>query len=169
MIAVLNRACDWVDTLSKYILIVLTIGIALVIAVNVGGRYIFGNPIHWAEEVTRFAFAWMTFLGAASAYKRRQLVAMSILANKFPAKMKWGVGLGVELVMTAFMVIGLVWGMILLKTASVQTSAALGIRMTYAYLCIPLSCGFMLLYNLTQVLTMLKTRQPLIGWGEDWS
>lgn len=169
MIEALNRTCDRIDAFCRYLLIGLTVEITLVIAANVFARYLFDAPAHWAEEVTRFSFAWMTFLGAACAYKRRQLVAMSIVARRLPAAMKWGVSLAVELVMAAFLIVGLVWGTILLKAANSQTSAALGVPMTYVYVCLPLSCLFMLLFNLSQVLTMLKTHRLLPGWGEDWS
>jgi len=33
-------------------------------------RYVFGNPLSWGEELARYIFVWITFLGAAVAYAR---------------------------------------------------------------------------------------------------
>lgn len=33
-------------------------------------RYVFNNPQSWVEEVGRYLFVWITFLGAAAAFSR---------------------------------------------------------------------------------------------------
>ena len=169
MLRALNKLSDIFFNFSKYLLIVLAVEITLIVGVNIFGRYLLDSSIYWAEEVTRYSFVWMTFFGAACAYKQRSLVSMSVLTHKLQPSMRWKVGVAIELFMGAFLVIGLVYGTILTAAVYRQTSASLAIRMTYVYLCIPVSCLFMLTYNLTQLLTVFKTRSPLPIWGEDWS
>lgn len=49
-------------------------GVAISFA-NVIGRYVFGHPLFWAEEVLVFMLIWGVFIGtAAAAFDRRHLV-----------------------------------------------------------------------------------------------
>ncbi len=57
----------------RLLLIVASILLAVTVALSFGQvilRYIFNNPQSWAEEVGRYLFVWITFLGAAVAFSR---------------------------------------------------------------------------------------------------
>ena len=166
---VLTRLSEIAFGFCKYLLIGLSIEITLIVGANIFGRYVLQSSIYWAEEVTRYSFVWMTFFGAACAYKQRGLVSMSVLSHAMGPALRWRVGLAIDLVMTAFILIALVYGTRLTAAVYRQTSASLIIPMTYVYLCMPVSFLFMLLFNVTQVVTALKTRRPLPVWGEEWS
>jgi TRAP-type C4-dicarboxylate transport system permease small subunit len=49
-------------------------------------RYVFNNPQAWAEEVGRYLFVWITFLGAAAAFSRDAHIRVDVLVNRFGAK-----------------------------------------------------------------------------------
>ncbi|MBM6581199.1 TRAP transporter small permease [Microvirga sp. BT689] len=49
------------------ILVAATVGLSFVQVVL---RYIFNNPQAWSEEVGRYLFVWITFLGSAVAFAR---------------------------------------------------------------------------------------------------
>ncbi|MGO4762514.1 TRAP transporter small permease [Cupriavidus sp. 2KB_3] len=73
---------------------VLEAGIALLLAVmvvlvfgNVVLRYGFNSGITVSEEVSRWMFIWLTFLGAVIALKERGHLGVDMLVGKLPA---WG-------------------------------------------------------------------------------
>ena len=166
---VLERTSDLIFLICKYILIFLIVEIAAIIGANIFGRYFLNMSIYWAEEVTRYSFVWATFLGAACAYKQRGLVSMSVMVHKMPPQLRRKVGLVLDAAMGVFLFIAFVYGIKLTLAVVNQRSASLEISMSIVYICIPLGCLCMLIFNLTQVVSVLKNKQTLPIWGEDWT
>jgi TRAP-type C4-dicarboxylate transport system permease small subunit len=148
-------------------MILLTVEISLVISANIIGRYVFDASIYWAEEVVRYSFVWATFVGATCAYKQRALISMSVLTHRFSPQMQWKIGLVLDGLIGLFLLISFAFGSKLTVAVLHQRSASLEISMAIVYVCIPLSCLFMLLFNLEQIATVLKHRRPLAIWGEE--
>ena len=169
METVLERTSDFIFLIFKYLLILLIVEIATIIGANIFGRYFLDISIYWAEEVTRYSFVWATFLGAACAYRQRGLVSMSVMVHKMSPQWRLKVGLMLDAAMGVFLLIGFVYGVRLTLAVINQQSASLEISMSIVYICIPLSCLCMLIFNLTQVISVLKSKQPLPIWGEDWT
>jgi TRAP-type C4-dicarboxylate transport system permease small subunit len=166
---VLKRTSDLIFLICKYILIFLIVEIAVIIGANIFGRYFLNMSIYWAEEVTRYSFVWATFLGAACAYKQRGLVSMSVVVHKMPPQLRRKVGLVLDTAMGVFLLIAFVYGIKLTLAVVNQRSASLEISMSIVYICIPLACLCMLIFNLTQIVSVLKNKQILPIWGEDWT
>lgn len=51
-------------------------------------RYLFGNPVVWAYEVTIICYLWVAVLGANYAYNTNEHVSFSIIYDLFPTKVK---------------------------------------------------------------------------------
>ena len=83
MESTLTPLSNVVYRVCKYMVILLTVEITLVISANIFGRYILDASIYWAEEVVRYSFVWATFIGATCAYKQRALISMSVLTHWF--------------------------------------------------------------------------------------
>ena len=54
---------------------------AAIITAQVLSRYIAGNPLTWSEELGRYIFVWMSFLGMAVAIRHGSHVALDILVT----------------------------------------------------------------------------------------
>lgn len=73
--------------LQKFSEIVLVLGLGgMVVMVfgNVVLRYGFSSGITFSEEVSRFIFVWITFLGAILAFAQRGHIAMESLTRRLP-------------------------------------------------------------------------------------
>ena len=68
-------------TLEFLVVIILAIMSCLVF-LNVVLRYGFNSSINITEEVSRYLFVWLTFLGAILAFNDNQHVSVSILTDK---------------------------------------------------------------------------------------
>ena len=167
MESALTRVSNAVYSICKVMVILLTVEITLVISANIFGRYILDASLYWAEEVVRYSFVWATFIGATCAYKNRALISMSVLTHWLSPGMRWKIGLILDAVVGLFLLISLVFGVKLTLAVLHQRSASLEISMAIVYICIPLSCLFMLLFNLEQFFTVLRQRRPLAIWGEE--
>lgn len=49
-------------------------------------RYILPQPAAWSNELATIGFAWVVFIGAAAAAKRRLHIGVDILTSKLPTK-----------------------------------------------------------------------------------
>lgn len=61
------------------------VGVALNGA-NVIGRYFFGAPIFWAEEVMVYLMIWGVFIGLVAVTYEGQHISMDLLVDRLPAR-----------------------------------------------------------------------------------
>ena len=60
----------------------------LFIFTNVVLRYAFNSGLTWAEELSRFLFVWLVFLGAIGALKDNSHLGFTSLVQKLPINLK---------------------------------------------------------------------------------
>ena len=70
--------------LSEYLLVLGLAGMVVMVFGNVVLRYGFSSGITFSEEVSRFLFVWITFLGAVLAFAQRAHIAMETMTNRLP-------------------------------------------------------------------------------------
>ncbi len=125
---------------------------------NVIGRYVFQHSIGFSEELCRFLFVWVVFLGAAIIIKDNGHVAVEFLALKLKGTLP---GKIVKLIINfaGLLFIGMVFsgGMTLARTMNIYSSASLGIPMGYVYWGIPIGSGIMFIHQLINFVKILRT------------
>jgi TRAP-type C4-dicarboxylate transport system permease small subunit len=114
-------------------------------------RYVLKNPSSWTEELATFLMIWVGLLGASVALNRGAHLGIDYLVMKLSPRKALYVALFVFAVIAAFsllvMVIG--GGQLVLRTLiTKQVSPALGLKMGYVYLAIPISGLFLVGYSL---------------------
>lgn len=72
-----------IDILTKF-LIILSMSITGVVFLNVLSRYIFKISLPWSEELARFMFIWLTFVGAVIANANFEHMRLDFIVEKFP-------------------------------------------------------------------------------------
>lgn len=78
--------------LEIFVITILAIMSCLVF-LNVILRYGFNSSINITEEVSRYLFVWLTFLGAILAFNENQHVSVSILAHRLSPLKKQVLGI----------------------------------------------------------------------------
>ncbi|MGU3492406.1 TRAP transporter small permease [Xanthobacteraceae bacterium A53D] len=112
---------------------------------QVVSRYALSNSLSWSEELGRYIFVWITFLGMAAAFQSKAHIALDFLIHLLPAKPSRGLVIFNTLLVALVGVALVVGGVSLIKFGMKQRSAALGLPMYYVYSVIPFS-GVMLTY-----------------------
>ncbi|MBT3068103.1 TRAP transporter small permease [Rhodoferax sp. U11-2br] len=98
----LTRTLEVLMVLCLVVMLVMVFG-------NVVLRLFFNTGIDLSEEIPRFAFVWMTFLGAIVGMRRRAHLGVDILVQALPVlgrKVCWGVSQVVMLVCCVYIVYG---------------------------------------------------------------
>ncbi|MDU4961340.1 MAG: TRAP transporter small permease [Sporomusaceae bacterium] len=62
----------------------------ILVFTNVCLRYFFNSGLVWAEELSRFFFVWLVFLGAIGALKDNNHLGFTSLVQRLPGKLKTG-------------------------------------------------------------------------------
>lgn len=105
----------------------------------IAARYLFEMPAHWAEEITRFAFVWLIYIGAIIAIKRGAHFRITAQFMLLPEKMKKYQLVVADTIWLFYNILLIKYGWDLVSMYS-EVTPALEIPMKYAYSIIPLSC-----------------------------
>jgi len=93
----------------------------------------------WSEELGRFAMIWMIFLGAAYAFRTGQMVALRVLAERLPARLRLAVNALALLVTLGFAGLMIQVGLQITEFGWRETSPVLQAPKAYVYLAMPIS------------------------------
>lgn len=127
------------------ICVVLMMAMMTVIFAQVVARYALGNSLSWSEEVGRYIFVWITFLGMVVAFKAGAHVALDIVLQKLCGKTRKMLR-SVNCVLILVLAVGLFFSSLeLMELGAMQESPALELPMNWVYSVIPVS-GFLMIY-----------------------
>lgn len=124
-------------------------------------RFVLGNPLSWSEELARYAFVWITFLGAAVAYRHGGHIVVDTVVVLLPRRLQAALAWIVDALMVVALVVLLVQGMNIVEVNSNVEATMLEIPMSWVYASVPVSAALMLAYQVERTLLRLKGRLPL--------
>ena len=149
------------ERLEEVFLVILMIAATLLVAAQVVTRFILKVPLPWSEEIARYMFLWLTWVGASYATKERKHVRIDIIYEKLPVKGKkicTAISTVIWIVFLAVMVY-----LSVRLTASVasggQIAVGSGIPMWIPYASIPVGMGLMLFRLLQNTVHDLKHKE----------
>ena len=145
MIGILFRGID--STLNWILTGIMTV-MLVVVSAQVWYRFVLNNPLAWSEEVARYLFVWLSFLGSAVGVRMNVHLGIDLVDKVLSSRNRQIMTVVVNLLMQIFLVVVIVWGIKILKVVQFQKSASLGIPMTYPYLAVPVGAGLMLFNSL---------------------
>jgi C4-dicarboxylate transporter DctQ subunit len=123
---------------------------------NVVARYVFGFSISWAEELSRYSFIWLVFLGAALCSKHGRHICIDALVLLLPSSAQKSCRLFVGFATAALMLVLIYYGGILVASAGYPTST-LGMPTYFVYLAVPISALLILIHSLQDLYRDLMT------------
>jgi TRAP-type transport system small permease protein len=81
---VIDRCLGWLDRLFSFLMVACLALMVLMVFGNVVLRYGFNSGITVSEELSRWLFVWMTFLGAVVAMRRHSHLGSDALVARLP-------------------------------------------------------------------------------------
>lgn len=166
------------NTLNIIMALALAVMVVLVFG-NVVLRYLFNSGITWSEEMSRYLFIWLTFLGAIGAFKNKEHLGVDMLIKRLPTKMKKVVIVISDLLIlfVLFLVLDGSWKMTMINIDSKAPATGLPLAFVYGTgILVSISMGLMTIYNLYQVifnkikdedLVKISDSEELISLHED--
>ncbi|MGQ9648060.1 MAG: TRAP transporter small permease [Thermodesulfobacteriota bacterium] len=140
------------DGVNSFFLFVMVAAIFL----QVVARYGFNHALSWPEELGRFLFAWIVFLGTVSVIRDDEMLNLDLLYQWIPKKVAEVLRLIVSLVVLGFLLVMMKGGYELMVRQASQRSVGLEIPMGVVYLILPLGTFFMSLAMVYRIVRQIK-------------
>lgn len=147
MLRLIDRNAERWALLVFYSLLVITM------AVEVIRREVFAYSSIWGEEVVRYAFIYLAWIGAAAAVKERAHIRIDVIFAFVSPTMKTLLYIFGDLVMLAIAVLALRWSLDVVSVSWKFGSISHGLRVSMVWFLAAVPVGFGLMaYRLVQSL-----------------
>jgi TRAP-type C4-dicarboxylate transport system permease small subunit len=135
----LNRNAERWALLVFYVMLVVTM------AVEVLRREIFAYSSIWGEEIVRYSFIYLAWIGAASAVKERGHIRIDVLMHYLGRRAKALLYIFGDLVMFVVAVIALYWSFETVLVSAKFGSVSHGLRISMVWFLMAVPVGFSLM------------------------
>lgn len=149
---------EWVE---KYLSTFLFLTMLLVLTIQIVSRYFLSFAIPWTEELSRWLYIYIVFIGASEAVSRRDHIAVDIVPNRLGTKTNLMMDV---LIHSSFAIISLVIvyrGYTFMERMDRLGSITMDVQMSLLYAAIPL--GFTMVFIksiLNSVISLSKLLNP---------
>jgi len=84
----MKRFLSAVDKTIEVISATITIGMIVLVTLQIIMRYVFKSPLIWSEELARFDLVLLTFFGSSLAMSQNEHIYVSIVVDKLKGNCK---------------------------------------------------------------------------------
>lgn len=151
------------NTLNKVIEVICITLLAFMVVLGtwqIITRYVLNNPSTVSEDLLIYSFVWMSLLGSAYVFGKKDHMTMVFFRQKLESKStkaKITLSIMTELLIMIFSALVLVFGGTQISMLAMgQVSPALGISMGYIYLALPLSGVITIIYNILNLIDLIQ-------------
>ena len=139
ILSALNKNAERWALLFFYVLLVSTM------AIEVIRREVFSYSSIWGEEVVRYAFIYLAWIGAASAVRERAHIRIDVIMHYVPAQVKTLIYILGDLVMLSVAVVALYWSFETVLVSWKFGSVSHGLRISMVWFLAAVPVGFSLM------------------------
>lgn len=126
-------------------------------------RYVVRSPLPWSEELARYCFVWIVFLGATLGLERGVHIGVDILTILLPSRIQRWLAAVNEVLILGFVLLIILASVSVVDANRLQFSPALGLQMAKVYLAIPLGMSVMALLLLGRMAGRFRGGTPPQG------
>ncbi|WP_294608879.1 TRAP transporter small permease [Roseovarius sp.] len=130
---------------ERWALLVFYVMLVVTMAVEVLRREIFSYSSIWGEEIVRYSFIYLVWIGAAIAVKDRAHIRIDVLLHYLGPRMKALIYIFGDLVMFGVAVIALYWSLETVHVSAKFGSVSHGLRVSMVWFLMAVPVGFALM------------------------
>ncbi len=129
----------------------LTAVMTLLVFAAVVMRYAFNDPIDWSDELARFLFTWLVFLGASVGVSRQGHISIDSLVQFLPASLRRTLAACVDGCLLIVLVILVYYGMLLCGMTFRVKTPSMGMSVALVYGAAPVGAMLMLIHHVLRI------------------
>jgi TRAP-type transport system small permease protein len=175
---IMKRLIRFLDAGMKFGIILTTCVMIVTCTLQVLSRYLLPQPFSWTEEMSRYAFIWWSFLGAAYVVRLNGHLGMDMVVALLPSKLQVAIQKIVFVLVLAFMILVTILGVKIVLIEAGQAGVMIPISMGWIYAIVPFTGFIMVLYSIYLIFywtppieslpqTDLKTIEPVRSQARD--
>lgn len=138
---------DGINRLAEFIAVLAFATLVIDVSAAIFWRYVLNDSIVWAEELARYLFVWITFIGGGLGVAKNIHVGVDSLINLLPKRSKDVSIICVDLAIIVFLVTLVVVGVQFVLFGMNLRSLLIDIPMGYVYMAVPAG-GIVMLANM---------------------
>ncbi|WP_136795297.1 MULTISPECIES: TRAP transporter small permease [Desulfosediminicola] len=151
---------------ERYLLLPFYTLIVLTISIEVLRRSLLSYSSIWAEEVARYAFIYVAWIGASSAIKERAHIRIDVLLPLFSQRIRGFIFLFGDIITLILAILAIYWSMEPVLTSIHFDSVTHGLRISQAWFLASVPLGFSmmvvrLLQSMKRDISDLKAGRPV--------
>jgi C4-dicarboxylate transporter DctQ subunit len=136
---------------ERWLLLIFYCTIVAAIAVEVLRRFLLAYSSLWGEEVARYAFIYLAWVGAAAAIRDRSHIRIDVLVQSVPDRLRAALNVFADLCTLLLAVICLYWSIMPVVTSIEFGSVTHGLRVSMAWFLVAVPLGFgLMVFRLVQ-------------------
>jgi TRAP-type C4-dicarboxylate transport system permease small subunit len=147
------------DDALRTVMVLLLVALIITVSVNVVGRFAFNRSLATSDELSRFLFIWVIFLGAALAHLHREHIAVDIVVRRLPAFLVRPITVLQELLIGLVLVALLISAWRVMEL-SLGTSPLLRVPLSWVNASVPLAAVVMLLVTVYRIAAVFRPARP---------
>lgn len=146
------------DKLEEYFVVWSLAFMSIVVFLQVIMRYVFSDSLSWSEELARFVFLWLSWIGAAYAVKERSHFRVEMFAKMLKGNASKVFELLILFIWFIFSFLLTWYGtkLVIFLVDTGQFSAAMEIPMAWPYASVPAGCAIMAIRLLIEMWKIIK-------------
>lgn len=134
------------------------LGLCIDVLAAVFFRYVLHMSLGFYDELARYLFIWVSFLGAAVGVKRHGHFAINLVVGRLSGPLRLAFNVFSTLGMLLFAGMLVSNGLTMVRLTSRELSPAMEISVAYLYAIVPISGALMILYLLPHLIRQLRGR-----------
>jgi TRAP-type C4-dicarboxylate transport system permease small subunit len=151
---------------ERWLLLFFYVMLVVTMAVEVLRREIFSYSSIWGEEIVRYSFIYLAWIGAAAAVKERAHIRIDVIMHYLSPKLKALLYIFGDLVMLGVAIIAVYWSFESVLVSAKFGSVTDGLRISKVWFLMAVPLGFALmiwrlLQSLGRDIHSLRTGKPV--------
>ncbi|WP_415404038.1 TRAP transporter small permease [Tateyamaria sp. SN3-11] len=151
---------------ERWLLLVFYVMLVITMAIEVLRREIFSFSSIWGEEIVRYSFIYLAWIGAAAAVKERAHIRIDVIMHYLSPRPKALLYIFGDLVMLGVAVIALYWSYEAVHVSAKFGSVTDGLRVSKVWflMAVPIGFGlivFRLIQSMIRDFHSLRTGKPV--------
>lgn len=136
---------------ERWLLLTFYVMLVITMAIEVLRREIFSYSSIWGEEIVRYSFIYLAWIGAAAAVKERAHIRIDVIMHYIPPRPKALLYIFGDLVMFVVAIIALYWSYEAVHVSAKFGSVTDGLRISKVWFLMAVPAGFgLMIWRLLQ-------------------
>lgn len=141
----MKKVIKILNKMEEVTIVAMFAAMVAIIFVQVIMRYVFDNSLYWSEELGKFLFIWISWLGISIGEKRGEHIKITLIVDKFSNKWQYIANIVSEVIVIAICAVTVYYGVIMVALQTTTNYAGIKISVAWGYLAVALGCAIMIL------------------------